>query len=59
MYPRWLWPAFALPGVVWLIILFLLPFYAVVGVAFGGIDPILQTPDPGLESAPVEHRLGQ
>ena len=46
MYPRWLWPAFALPGVVWLLILFLLPFYAVVGVAFGSVDPILLTPIP-------------
>ena len=46
MYPRWLWPAFAIPGVVWLLILFLLPFYAVIGVAFGNIDPILQTPIP-------------
>jgi spermidine/putrescine transport system permease protein len=46
MYPRWLWQAFALPGTVWLILLFLLPFYAVVGVAFGGIDPILSTPIP-------------
>jgi spermidine/putrescine transport system permease protein len=46
MYPRWLWPGFSIPGVVWLILLFLLPFYAVVGVAFGGIDPILQTPIP-------------
>ena len=25
MYPRWLWPAFALPGVVWLLILFVRP----------------------------------
>jgi spermidine/putrescine transport system permease protein len=46
MYPRWLWPIFALPGVVWLILLFLTPFYAVVGVAFGGVDPIFQTPVP-------------
>jgi ABC-type spermidine/putrescine transport system permease subunit I len=46
MYPRWLWPAFALPGVVWLLVLFLLPFYAVVGVAFGGVDQILFTPIP-------------
>ena len=22
MYPKWLWPVFALPGVVWLILLF-------------------------------------
>jgi ABC-type spermidine/putrescine transport system permease subunit I len=46
MYPRWLWPSLALPGVVWLILLFLIPFYAVVGVAFGSIDPLLQTPVP-------------
>jgi putrescine transport system permease protein len=41
MYPRWLWPVFALPGVVWLVLLFLVPFYAVLGVAFGRVDPIL------------------
>jgi len=46
MYPKWLWPAFALPGVIWLILLFLTPFYAVVGVAFGGVDPIFQNPVP-------------
>jgi spermidine/putrescine transport system permease protein len=46
MYPRWLWPALALPGVVWLLILFALPFYAVVGVAFGSVDPILLTAVP-------------
>ena len=40
VYPKWLWPVFAVPGVVWLILLFLVPFYAVIGVAFGGIDPI-------------------
>ncbi len=46
MYPRWLWPTFAAPGVIWLVVLFLIPFYAVMGVAFGTIDPILQTPVP-------------
>ena len=46
MYPKWLWVAFALPGVVWLILLFLTPFYAVIGVAFGGVDPIFQDPLP-------------
>jgi ABC-type spermidine/putrescine transport system permease subunit I len=46
MYPRWLWPLSALPGVVWLLILFLLPFYAVVSVAFGSVDPILLTAVP-------------
>src|SRR5919197_1618072 len=46
MYPKWLWPSFALPGVVWLLLLFLLPFYAVMGVAFGTVDPILFVPIP-------------
>jgi spermidine/putrescine transport system permease protein len=46
IYPRRLWPAFALPGVVWLILLFLVPFYAVIGVAFGGVDPIFLIPVP-------------
>jgi putrescine transport system permease protein len=56
MYPRWLWPAFALPGVVWLLILFALPFYAVVGVAFGGIDPILLTAVPAWN--PLDWNVG-
>jgi putrescine transport system permease protein len=46
MYPRWLWPGLALPGVLWLLILFAVPFYAVIGVAFGTVDPILFTPIP-------------
>ena len=46
MYPRWLWPGFALPGVLWLVLLFLIPFYAVIGVAFGTVDPILFRPIP-------------
>ena len=50
MYPRWLWPLTALPGVVWLLILFLLPLYAVVGVAFGTVD-FLGTPIPAWNPA--------
>src|ERR671932_72823 len=46
MYPRWLWPLAALPGAVWLLILFLLPLYAVLALAFGGVDPILLTGVP-------------
>lgn len=46
MYPRWLWQVCALPGVVWLLLLFIVPFYAVVGVAFGELDPIFQRPIP-------------
>jgi spermidine/putrescine transport system permease protein len=46
MYPRWLWRGFALPGIVWLILLFIVPFYAVTAVAFGSVDPTLLTPIP-------------
>src|SRR5215211_2231777 len=46
MYRRWLWPAFALPGLVCLILLFVVPFYAVVSVALGRVDPILFQPVP-------------
>ena len=59
MYPRWLWRGLALPGIVWLVILFIVPFYAVIarGVRQGRPDPAHA--DPDLESARLEHRLGQ
>ena len=37
-YPRWYWPSFITPGAIWLVILFVLPFYVVFAVAFGSID---------------------
>jgi spermidine/putrescine transport system permease protein len=37
---RFLWPALATPGVAWLVILFAVPFYGVLAVAFGSVDPI-------------------
>ena len=40
------WPAFAAPGVVWLIAFFVLSVYAVMAVAFGTVDPLLKTPIP-------------
>ncbi|HWD77205.1 MAG TPA: ABC transporter permease [Solirubrobacteraceae bacterium] len=46
MYPRWLWRASALPGTVWLFLLFLVPLYAVVAIAFGDVSPIFQLPVP-------------
>ena len=45
-YPRWFWPGSALPGVAWLVAFFLIPFYAILAVALGGVDPIFQTPRP-------------
>ncbi len=40
------WAALALPGVAWLAVFFVVPFYAIIAVAFGTVDPILQTPQP-------------
>jgi putrescine transport system permease protein len=46
MTRRWFWPSFALPGAAWLVLLFLVPTYAVVAVAFGTVSPIFQNPVP-------------
>jgi spermidine/putrescine transport system permease protein len=40
------WGVLSLPGVAWLMALFVVPFYAVAAVAFGRVDPILRTADP-------------
>ena len=40
------WAGLALPGVVWLCVFFLLPFYVVLCVALGSTDPILLIPRP-------------
>jgi spermidine/putrescine transport system permease protein len=40
------WGWFAAPGSIWLVLLFLVPFYAVMAIAFGGIDPIFQSARP-------------
>jgi spermidine/putrescine transport system permease protein len=45
-YPRWLWPSFSLPAIAWLCLFFLVPFYAILAVAMGSVDPIFQTPKP-------------
>src|SRR5438067_12819294 len=48
-HPRWYWPGFALPGTLWMLVLFLLPFYVVVSIAFGTVDPVFQSPLPVYE----------
>lgn len=40
------WAGLAGPGVVWLLVFFVVPFYVILCVAFGSVDPILQTPRP-------------
>jgi spermidine/putrescine transport system permease protein len=43
---RLVWPGFAFPGVLWLILLFLVPFYAIFAVAMGYTDPVFNQPQP-------------
>jgi ABC-type spermidine/putrescine transport system permease subunit I len=38
LYPEWFWPSFSVPGIIWLLLLFLLPFYVIFAVAFGTVD---------------------
>jgi spermidine/putrescine transport system permease protein len=45
-YPRWYWPSFTGPGLLWLGVFFLLPFYVVLSVAFGTVEPLFRTPLP-------------
>jgi ABC-type spermidine/putrescine transport system permease subunit I len=44
--PRWLWQAFAAPGLLWLVALFVVPFYAILAVAMGTIDPLFGLAQP-------------
>ncbi len=43
---RRLWIALAAPGAVWLLILFVVPFYAMLAVAGGAVNPFFQTAVP-------------
>jgi spermidine/putrescine transport system permease protein len=43
---RWYYPAMAVPGIGWLIVLFVLPFFAIAAVAFGGTDPVFGATTP-------------
>ena len=45
-FPRWFWPSFAAPAYVWLLLFFVLPFYVILSVAFGGLDQIFLTATP-------------
>ena len=43
---RWVWVAFAMPGIIWLTILFIVPFYAVLAIAGGKLNQIFESPIP-------------
>lgn len=45
-FPRWFWPSFATPATIWLLGLFVVPFYVILSIAFGRLDPIFLTPFP-------------
>ncbi len=38
------WIALALPGMIWLIVLFIVPFYAVLAIAMGKLDQLFESP---------------
>lgn len=44
--PRWFWPSFAAPASLYLLAFFVFPFYVVLAVTFGTVDPILRQPVP-------------
>jgi ABC-type spermidine/putrescine transport system permease subunit I len=44
--PRGFWASLAIPGAICLIVFFVLPFYVVLSVALGTLDPIFQSPIP-------------
>jgi spermidine/putrescine transport system permease protein len=52
---RWYYPALAGPGVAWLLLLFIMPFYAIAAVAFGTRDQIFALPIPAWN--PLEWRF--
>jgi ABC-type spermidine/putrescine transport system permease subunit I len=41
---RLFWAALAAPGIIWLIVLFIVPFYVVLAIAAGHLDPLFGTP---------------
>jgi ABC-type spermidine/putrescine transport system permease subunit I len=43
---RWVWAAFAMPGIIWLAVLFIVPFYAVLAIAGGKLNEIFESPVP-------------
>ena len=45
-YPRWYWPSFTVPGLIWLAVFFILPFYVVLSVAFGTVTEFFRNPLP-------------
>jgi ABC-type spermidine/putrescine transport system permease subunit I len=45
-YPTGFWQRFAAPATLWLLVFFVTPFYVIVSVAFGTVDPVFRSPLP-------------
>ena len=43
---RGLWPSLTVPGLAWLLLLFVTPFYAILAVAGGQLDPVFNQAQP-------------
>jgi ABC-type spermidine/putrescine transport system permease subunit I len=43
---RLVWPILSLPAIVWIALFFVIPFYVVLCVAFGAVDPVFRSPVP-------------
>ena len=41
-----IWPLLAMPGTLWLAVLFVAPMYVVLSILFGSVDPVLRQPIP-------------
>ena len=54
---RLTWPILALPSLAWLALFLAVPFYVVLCVAFGAVDPLFRTPVPVWN--PLEWRFEQ
>jgi ABC-type spermidine/putrescine transport system permease subunit I len=54
---RRLWPLFSAPGTIWLILLFIVPFYGIFAVAFGQVDFLFNTPIPAWNPLHWQFRL--
>ena len=44
---RGFWIALAAPGIIWLILLFVVPFYAVLAIAMGQLNRLFESPIAG------------
>jgi spermidine/putrescine transport system permease protein len=55
-YPRWLWPALALPATLWMLLFFALPFFAMAATGAGRVDALFRSPIAVWN--PLEWRFG-